>query len=219
MSVGSKGASKDSDLGVCLLWLLVFSQRSLLVQVGAADQDQAGELHKAVRDVIALNPWLSELVKLTNNKITCAHNGATCEILAADVAGSHGARPDVLLVNELSHIVKREFAENLLDNATKMPGGLAIIATNAGFVGTWQHDWREQARTSPRWSFHQLAQPAQWIDGDELQEAAVRNSATRFRRLWWGVWAAGAGDALDESDLAAALTLAGPEPAPQAGWV
>src|SRR5438309_1507312 len=45
----SKGCSKDSDLAVCLLWLLAFSSRPITAQIGAADQDQADELRKAAK--------------------------------------------------------------------------------------------------------------------------------------------------------------------------
>ncbi|HEX4145152.1 MAG TPA: hypothetical protein VHY91_16720 [Pirellulales bacterium] len=201
----TKGASKDSDLAVCLLWLLAFAGRSLLAQVGAADQDQADELRKAATDILRLNPWLGGRVVIQNWKITCTSNGATAEIVAADTAGSHGARPDVLIINELSHITKQEVAENWRDNADKVPQGLVVIATNAGFMGTWQYRWREIARTSPRWVFNQRAEPSPWIDPADLAEAERRNSKARFRRLWWGVWSSGTGDALDSADIEAAV--------------
>src|SRR6185503_3267656 len=87
----TKGASKDSDLACCLLWLLAFTARPLLCQVGAADADQAGELRKAAKDVLRLNPWLTTRVEILNWRIVCDATGASCEIIAADVAGFHGA--------------------------------------------------------------------------------------------------------------------------------
>jgi hypothetical protein len=149
----TKGASKDSDLACCLLWLLAFSRRPLAMQIGAADQDQADELRKAAKAILRLNPWLAQRVQITNWKLVCPATGSEALIIAADTAGSHGARPDVLILNELSHVTKWEFAENLLDNASKVPQGLVVIATNAGFVGTPAWKWRELARNSPRWSF------------------------------------------------------------------
>src|SRR5262249_8332932 len=50
----TKGGSKDSDIACCLLWLLAFATRRLEAQVGAADADQADELRKAARDILAL---------------------------------------------------------------------------------------------------------------------------------------------------------------------
>ena len=68
----TKGASKDSDLACCLLWLLAFTRRPLSCQVGAADQDQAAELRKAAADVLRLNPWLSQRISVQNWRIISA---------------------------------------------------------------------------------------------------------------------------------------------------
>ena len=132
----TKGASKDSDLACCLLWLLAFTKRPLTIQCGAADRDQAAEMQKACKDVLRLNDWLAARVEVQAWKVVCKATGSECEIIVADVAGSHGARPDVVVINELSHIQKQEFAENLADNAAKVPHGLVCIATNAGFSAT-----------------------------------------------------------------------------------
>jgi len=201
----TKGASKDSDLAVALLWLLAFCPRTLQCQVGAADADQANELRKAAKAILKHNAWLGGTITIQAWSITNTRTESICEIIAADIGGSHGARPDVLILNELSHVTKHEFASNLMDNAAKMPNGLAIIATNAGIRGTWQFQWRENARTSPRWCFNQYSQPAPWLDPGELDEAARRNSASRFARLWRGVWVDGGGDALDGVAIQAAV--------------
>src|SRR5687767_11532942 len=65
----TKGASKDSDLACCLLWLLAFTFRPLTIQVGAADQDQADELRKAAKAILRLNPWLANRVEIQQWKI------------------------------------------------------------------------------------------------------------------------------------------------------
>ena len=201
----SKGGSKDSDAACVLLWLLAFSRVKLDMQVGAADRDQALELKKAAVDVLRLNDWLSQRVESQAWTLSCPASGSECAIIAADVAGSHGARPDIVILNELSHVTKEEFASNLLDNASKKPNGLVIVATNAGFTGTWQYSWREMARESDRWHFNQFAQPAPWLSDAEVEEAKRRNSRSRFDRLFWGVWVSGAGDAIDSADIQACI--------------
>ena len=216
----TKGASKDSDLACAVLYLLAFAPRPLTIQVGAADKDQADELKKAAVDILRLNSWLAELVEAKGFSLRNRMTESTCEIIAADVAGSHGARPDVLILNELSHIQKKEFAENLLDNATKVPRGLVCIATNAGWESTWQHEWRERARQSDRWSFHQYAQPAPWLSADDIDEAKLRNPANRQARLFHGKWLAeNEGDFLSAEVIARAVTLDGPTPEAERGWI
>lgn len=206
----TKGCSKDSDLALCVVWLLAFAGRPITCQVGAADQDQADELRKAAKLLldISVNPWLAKIIRIHNSKIICDGTASEAEIVAADTAGSHGARPDVLILNELTHITKWGFAENLLDNASKVPHGLVVVATNAGFTSSEAYRWREMARemaAEGRWFFHVYDKPAPWLDPAEIEEARRRNPAARFARLFGGVWTSGSGDALQEADIDAAL--------------
>jgi phage terminase large subunit-like protein len=218
----TKGASKDTDLAVAVIWLLTFSDRPLRIQIGAADREQAAELRLAANALLNSNTWLSGRLKIDRWVIRCPNTDATAEIIAADVAGSHGSRPDVLILNELHAITdgSRVFAENMMDNATKVPYGLRIIATNAGFRNTWQWTWRENARLHPdRWYFAKFDVPAPWIAQADLEEAERRNSRTRYLRLWRGVWCAASGDALDEADIAASQTMTGPHDHPMDGYL
>ncbi len=129
----------------------------------------------------------------------------------ADAAGSHGTRLDVLILKELSHIGKLEFAETLAGQLEQSSStGSLWIATNAGFTGSPAYKWRELARTSDRWHFEQFSQPSPWLDAAEIEEARIRNSQERFARLWLGIWSSGSGDALDEADILAAVTQTGP---------
>ena len=214
----TKGVSKDSDLACCLLYLLAFTPRPLTCHVGAADRDQAAELKKAAVDILRLNSWLAELVEAKSYTLRNRLTESTCEIIAADVAGSHGARPSVLILNELSHIQKKEFAENLLDNATKVPRGLVCIATNAGFQDTWQWRWRERARLSDRWCFPSLRTAAavvitgRYRRGEDTQlgespgASVSRGVACRKRRRCPRLRSDGPGSA--HGDVATALALA-----------
>ena len=136
----TKGASKDTDLAVMLLWLLAFAQRPLVCQVGAADRDQADELRKACKGMLRVNPWLAEVIEVQASAVLGLRNESRCDILTSDAPSSHGARPDLVILNELSHVPSREFAETLLDNAEKVPSGLVVIATNAGFDPSWQYE-------------------------------------------------------------------------------
>lgn len=207
----TKGASKDTDIGICLLWLVAFPQRRLEIQVGAADKDQAGIVKRRIEDFLHYNPWLNGYVDVQNYRIKNKDGLADIEIVAADVAGSHGSNPDVLVLNELSHVARWEFVQNMLNNADKVPNGLVIIATNAGFKGTPAEVWRNNALKNPRrWTMHVWNEPAPWIRKEDVQDARSRNPPSVFNRLWQGRWASGRGDAMSEDAIENCFCLDGP---------
>ena len=137
-----------------------------------------------MEDLLHYNPWLNEFVVIQNWKVKHQGGLAEIDIMAADIAGSHGATPDVLVINELSHVTKWEFIENLLDNADGGPQGIVILATNAGFKGTKAEVLRKNALASKMWSVHIWNEPSPWLSPDDIEDARLRNSPSRFRRLW-----------------------------------
>ena len=206
----TKGASKDTDVACLLLWLLMFTECPLLIELGADKQEQAMETHKAIQQILHLNLWLARYFKPTKDRIVCTRTQSTCQFIATQETAAHGSRPNVTVCNELSHVSSVQFMETMMDNATKMPGNFAIIATNAGTRNTWQWNWRETYHQSKRWWFQKVIQIAPWLDRDDIKEAELRNSTSRFLRLWHGVWSSGGGDALDAEDIEAAIRLRGP---------
>jgi len=219
----TKGSSKDTDWAVNLLWLLAFSRRCLRMQVGAYDQAQADELRLIVKGMLRLaaplNRFLAEVVDVRENRIVNRRTDSRIEILTTDRLGSHGARPDVVLINELTHQKDRAFAETLLDNLDKMPNGFGVIATNAGHDPSWQLDWKRTFVESGRWTVLEYREPAPWIGAAALREAEKRNTPGRFRRLFLGEWPADTEGALDERDIAAAVTQTGPMLGDEEGYV
>ncbi len=216
----TKKAGKDSDLGACLLWLCAWPSRPFYGQVGAADQEQARIVKRRIKHLLLLNKWLNEFVVLHQNKIKHKGGLAEIDILAADVAGSHGETPQILVLNELAHVQKSEFLQNLMDNADGVRNGIVICATNAGFRGTMPHVWRQNAIRSDNWSVHVWKEPAPWHSKEQIAEARQRNRAGRFKRLWKGQWQSGKGEALDEMDVNRIFSHnLGPLAAPVPGWV
>lgn len=202
----TKKASKDADIAAMLLWLVAFPKRPLYIQVGAADKDQAGIVRDRISDLLHFNPWLNEYVEIVKWEVrskTEKKDGspmAVIDILAADIAGSHGATPDLLVVNELSHVNKArwQFIQNLMDNADGVPDGVVIVATNAGEKNTPQWTWRENAIKSPRWKTYWWDKPAPWHTKETVADAKKRNPLARFKRLWQGKWSSGKGDGLPD---------------------
>jgi hypothetical protein len=210
----TKGGSKDSDLAVEMLFLMAYAQRPVRIQIGAFDSDQADEIRLIVKQILGLdgpvNRLLASRIVVQTDGFLCKKTGVEATCLTSDHLGSHGARPDVLLLNELSHIRNKEFAETLMDNADKVPSSIVVIATNAGCIDSWQYEWRRIAVESPRWYFSELNEPAPWVSEADLAESRRRNPPSRFDRLWGGKWVRGSGDALDLQTIEQAVVLDGP---------
>jgi len=216
----TKKAAKDADLAAAALWVIAFANRPFYAQVGAADSDQAAIVKRRINDLLFYNPWVAELVEIQRSLVKQKIGLGTMEVLAADISGSHGENPDLLIINELSHIRRWEFVENLMDNADGVKRGMAIIATNAGFKGTKAETWRKNAIAEDIWFTNILKEPAPWTSKESLADAKKRNTPSRFNRLWKGKWVSGKGDALDENDIDRCFSFGiGPLTAPEPGWV
>lgn len=225
----TKKAGKDSDLAVCILWLVAFAERPFYLEVGAADRKQAAIVKDRVSDLLHINPWLNDYVNLVQWELRSRKEKedgqplAKLRIMSSEIAGAHGGTPDLLIINELSHVTKWEFVENLMDNADGVPNGMVIIATNAGFIGSKAELWRSNAIASSEWTFHKWDRPAPWISKEMLEDAENRTKyyPSRFKRLWYGKWVSGKGDALDEDDIARCFCLNEneyPLSGPEDGW-
>jgi hypothetical protein len=221
----TKKSSKDADIAILVLWLIAFPLRPFLVQIGAADSEQAGIIKDRVNRLLHWNPWLKEHVEVQFNQIKSKRviEGtktpmAVCNILAADESGGHGGTPDLMIVNELTHITKWGFVQTLLDNADGVPRGVAIIVTNAGFKGTAPEAMRNHAMSSPDWTVNILQGPAPWHSMQFLRNARARSAPSRYKRLWQGFWVSGVGDAVDESKIDIAFCLSGPLKQRENNW-
>lgn len=217
----TKKAGKDSDLALCLLWLMAFPKRPILVQVCAANQKQAGIIKRRVEDVLYYNAWLAERVRVLQNKIIGLGEVGEVVIEATGSSGaSHGDTPDLLVLNELVHVDKWGVMETHMNNADGVPRGVVIISTNAGVRGTKAEKWKRNAELQKdRWSILEYKGLAPWLSKEDELEAKRRDPVgSEYLRLWKGVWPSGKGGAVDDASIDNCFRLNGPLTAPEAGW-
>jgi len=217
----TKKASKDADVALCLLWLVAFPVRPFLAQVGAGDKEQAAIVKSRIEDLLYYNPWLTEFVEIVKFEVRNKKNPlAKIVIESADVQGAHGAIPDLLVLNELTHVQKWEFVENMMANADGVPNGVVLVATNAGYLGTKPEVWRNNAIDSDLWQVRVFAHPAPWHSKAFLDDARRRELPARYRRLWRGIWATGKGDAFKPANIRRLFSYdIGPIDGPEPGWI
>jgi len=202
----TKKAAKDSDLAVCVVWLMAFSRRPLKCQICASNRRQAGIIEDRVVELLYYNPWLNEFVEVIQGTIRNKQmqRAVWTRIEATGSAGeAQGQTPDLLILNELVHVEKWSTMETHMNNADGVPSGIVIVATNAGVKGTAAETWRKNALANPgRWRTHLWSQPTPWASSDDIAEAKIRHPlGGEFERLWNGKWISGAGDALKDDDI------------------
>jgi phage terminase large subunit-like protein len=174
----------------------------------------------AIRSILKVNPWIEARLDVQRDRVVCPDTGSELHIITTDALSTHGSRPDVVILNEATHCDDEAFAQTLWDNLSKMPFALGIVLTNAGLLGSWQHVWKKIAVDSPDvWKVHEVKEPPPWISKKEIEQAKLRNSHSRFMRLYYGVWSSGSGEALDEADIQAAIDpRLAPQPCAELGW-
>lgn len=209
-----RGHSKSTDLAVMVCWALAFATRPIRGYAYAADRDQAKLLRNAVEVICRLNPWLSEIIDvqaflITNIAQGHPGNGASLEVSASDVASSFGILPDILLVDELTHMSASADAlfHSIISSAAKRESCLLMVISNAGFADSWQWGVREAARQDEAWIFSRLDGPvASWMTQKTLDEQRRMLPGKAFDRLWLNLWSSAGGDALTPEDIAAAFS-------------
>lgn len=222
----TKKASKDTDIAICLVWLIAYVKRPFLAQVCAANSDQAGIIEDRARDILYYNPWLNEHVEIVQKQLRAAEPDrkeiVRCDIESTGTAGAaQGPTPDILVLNELTHVDKWAVMEAHMNNADGVPRGIVIVSTNAGIKGTKAHVWKKNALEfrNKRWRVHLWGERSPWLSEEDMEDARRRDPVgLEFARLWKGLWVSGKGDAVDEASIDASFCLPGPLSAPEPGW-
>ena len=205
-----RGHSKTTDLAISVTWALFASARRICGVVAAADRDQAQLLRNAIEVLLRVNPWLAEFLDVQQWQVVNKHTNSSMRIISSDAGSSYGLLLDFVVCDELTHWRSRDLFDSLFSAADKRRHCVMVSITNAGFMGEWQWDVREQVRNSDDWHFSSLAGPqASWITAERLERQESLLPGPVFRRLWKNEWTDGTGDALLPSDIRAAVRLPG----------
>ena len=219
----TKKASKDTDVAVCLLWLMAFSTRPLLVQVCASNNKQARIIEDRAVEIVHENPWLNDRVEILRSCIRSRESPreVRVQIEATGTPGAaQGPTPDLLVLNELVHVDRWPVMEAHMNNADGVPRGVAIISTNAGIKGSKAEGWRNRALANrDRWKVLIWHKRAPWLSVADVAEAKARDPVgSEFARLFCGKWISGLGDAVDEDSIEQCFRADGPLDGPEPGW-
>ena len=213
-----RGHSKTQDVMVMVVWALFASKRQITGVVCAVDRDQAKLCRDAIDRLVRLNPWLGQILKVDQFKVTNTRTGSALDILSADVASSYGLLIDFAVLDEVTHWSKPDLFYSILSAVAKKEHCLLLCIGNAGFRDSWQWSTREIIRKDVDWYFSRLDGPqASWITLARLDEQRRLLPRIAFERLWENKWSSGSGDALEQVDVDAAITMNGQQ-RPKLGW-
>lgn len=182
-----RGHDKTTGLARLCNWVLAFSRKPIEIVAAAADFDQAALLVESMSAEARLNPWLAKRITYGAKRIKGP--GGVLKILTADSATSFGLRCDLVVCDEVTHWKKRDLWDTLWSGRQKRPGAVFVVITNAGTLGSWQHDIIETVKEDPTWTVYEApGQLTSWMDQEAIQRDRALLPNGVARRVIDNVW-------------------------------
>jgi hypothetical protein len=210
-----RGASKTTDLaGIALAQLLTAAARERLYWL-AADRDQGQLAIDAIAGFTDRTPVLRDALLLTTSAVEVRATGARLDVLPADAASSWGLRPLAVFCDEISQWPETAGPQRLWESVSsavaKRSDAKLIVLSTAGDPAHFSRAILDHAVTSPLWRVHEVPGPSPWMDPDRLAEQKARLLPSMYARLFLNQWVAGEDRLASPEELAACVTLDGPQ--------
>ncbi len=194
--VMTKGHNKSSFIAWLCDWLLAYHKRpSLSGLVASGDKEQAALLIEFMKKTADLNPWLEKRLFFKSNEVRGNTTRAKLEVLAADASTAHGKTPDFIILDEITWWPDKENSEKLfaaLNGAReKKKHCILIILSNAGILGTWQHNHLLKAKKSSAWRVYESPEGqvlASWMKPEKIEELKSELPPMMAERMWSNKW-------------------------------
>lgn len=184
-----RGHDKTGETARMVVWAVAFASRPVVGTVVASDEEQAGFLREAAARTIDLNPWLRPFVEVQAKTVT--GRMGEVKIKPYDAAGAYGATDDIIICDELTWWKGRALFDTLISGLPKRKSGTFFVTTNAGILGTWQHENLERFRSDPLWSVYESPQGvilADWMDPKMIAMARKAMHGGTARRVYDNEW-------------------------------
>lgn len=209
-----RGGSKTTDLaGIAAAVLVEQLPPGGRAYALAADRDQARLVVDALGGLVTRTPGLASAITV-DRYAASTPSGARLEVVPADAASSYGLRAHLLIVDELTvwPAANREVWTSVLSAAPKVRGCRLVVVGSSGDPAHWSYRVREHARQSRAWRLHEVPGPVPWIAPEALAEQRALLTDSQYARLHLNIWSASEDRLVSVENLAAAVTLGGPQP-------
>lgn len=203
----AKGNDKSTGVGRRLLYLLAYSRRPLQLYICSGKEEQAAIITTAMKMELESNSWLADKVQLSDFTGHGA-SGSELTVMPMRAATGQGIFPDYLVADEVTHWEYdegRNFWNFIIGSIRKRPLCVFEILTNAGHIGSWQWQVRNEiAKDTEYWDFFE--QPAKstlatWMDDAAIERDGKLMDPGEKRRLLYNEW-------IDPGEERGYLTLA-----------
>lgn len=182
-----RGHDKTTGIARLCNWVLAFSRKPIEICAAAADWDQAALLTESMLAEAKLNPWLAKRLQFGVKRIKGP--GGLLKILTADSSTNFGLRSDLVVCDEVTHWKKRDLWDTLWSGRQKRPGSVFVVITNAGTLGSWQHDIIEQVKLDPTWTVYEAqGQLDSWMDAAAIQRDRALLPRGVAKRVFDNIW-------------------------------
>lgn len=183
-----RGHDKTSFIGRLLNWALAFCKRPIHANAAAGDKDQADYLAQFMRSESALNPWLKKRINYQNYKVL-GQNESRLWIMAADAMSSFGNKSDLVVCDEMTHWDDGELFHALMSGSEKRPDMVFVVITNAGLLGSWQHEAMLRFKKDPAGYVYESPGPiAGWMNRQRIEELAKSLPKGLAQRVLFNQW-------------------------------
>lgn len=219
-----RGGSKTTDLAaVSTVALLTQAPARSRSYAYAADREQAGLLLDGLAGLVDRTPGLAGALTVETWRATVNATGATLAVQSSDDASAFGRLPWFVIVDEVAQWPStrkpRRLWEAIVSGLPKVEGSRLVVLTTAGDPAHWSHRVLAEARGSSRWRVSEVPGPLPWADQGDLDEQRRLLPESVFARLHLNRWTAAEDRLVDPDDLAACVTLDGPQdPRPGVGY-
>lgn len=210
----ARGGSKTTDAaGFALVALLTQAPRRSTSHAFARDREQAGLLLDALRG-LAERSGLAPLLDFGAWSVAVKATGARLLIESADAASALGARPYLVIVDELAAWPgtreSRSLWQSLVSGLPKRRDSRLVVITTAGEPGSMAAGILAGAKASERWRVSDYVGALPWADPEDLAEQRRLLPESAYMRLHENRWVQSEDKLVTPADLAACVTLDGP---------
>lgn len=205
----ARGHSKTTDIAIQVSYLLLSSPSAIRGVGAAASKDQAKILRNSIERLKRLNPELFSALEILNFRVRNVVTGSELEIISADASTSFGLQVDFIVADEVTHWEGDQGERlwgSLFSAAAKNSRCLLLVISNAGELGSWQHEIREAIRLESTWHFNSLNGPqASWLDQLRLDQQRRLLPEILYRRYWLNEWTGSSEAAFTAEQIQAAI--------------